>query len=130
MPQTPKRHRASRMPGATAFDPTLTFCLPAALVTLGLGYAVSDTGRRRRDARLFLISLAFIASCGFLAAACARDTRRAARQERRLRTRHCGGPGRCERVRRGLPMLRRLWHLTHGCAGCRFTSSGLIEERG
>jgi adenylate cyclase len=41
--------------------------LAAALVTLGLGYAVSATARRRRDARLFLISLAFIASFGFLA---------------------------------------------------------------
>ena len=33
----------------------------------GLGYAVSATARRRRDARLFLISLAFMASFGFLA---------------------------------------------------------------
>ena len=41
--------------------------LTAALVTLGLGYAVSATARQRRDARLFLISLAFIASFGFLA---------------------------------------------------------------
>jgi class 3 adenylate cyclase len=41
--------------------------LAAALVTLGLGYAVSATARSRRDARLFLISLAFIASFGFLA---------------------------------------------------------------
>ncbi len=41
--------------------------LAAALVTLGLGYAVSQTARRRRDARLFLISLAFMASFGFLA---------------------------------------------------------------
>jgi hypothetical protein len=41
--------------------------LSAALVTLGLGYAVSVTARRRRDARLFLISLAFMASFGFLA---------------------------------------------------------------
>ena len=41
--------------------------LAAALVTLGLGYAVSTTARRRRDARLFLISLAFMASFGFLA---------------------------------------------------------------
>jgi adenylate cyclase len=41
--------------------------LTAALVTLGLGYAVSVAARRRRDARLFLISLAFIASFGFLA---------------------------------------------------------------
>ncbi len=41
--------------------------LAAALVTLGLGYAISETARRRRDARLFLISLAFMASFGFLA---------------------------------------------------------------
>ena len=41
--------------------------LTAALVTLGLGYAVSATAQRRRDARVFLISLAFIASFGFLA---------------------------------------------------------------
>ena len=41
--------------------------LAAALVTRGLGYAVSETARRRRDARLFLISLAFMASFGFLA---------------------------------------------------------------
>jgi class 3 adenylate cyclase len=41
--------------------------LVAALVTLGLGYAVSTTATRRRDARLFLISLAFMASFGFLA---------------------------------------------------------------
>jgi adenylate cyclase len=41
--------------------------LTAALVTLGLGYAVSTTARRRRDARLFLIALAFMASFGFLA---------------------------------------------------------------
>jgi adenylate cyclase len=41
--------------------------LAAALVTFGLGYAVSATARRRRDARLFLISLAFMASFGFLA---------------------------------------------------------------
>ena len=41
--------------------------LTAALVTLGLGYGVSVSARQRRDARLFLISLAFIASFGFLA---------------------------------------------------------------
>jgi adenylate cyclase len=40
--------------------------LTAALLSLGLGYAVSMAGRRRRDARLFLISLAFMASAGFL----------------------------------------------------------------
>src|SRR5918999_4104084 len=38
----------------------------AAFVALGLGYAVSIAARRRRDARLFLISLAFMASAGFL----------------------------------------------------------------
>jgi adenylate cyclase len=40
--------------------------LAAALLALGLGYAVSMAARRRRDARLFLISLAFMASAGFL----------------------------------------------------------------
>jgi adenylate cyclase len=40
--------------------------LSAALLSLGLGYAVSMAARRRRDARLFLISLAFMASAGFL----------------------------------------------------------------
>ena len=40
--------------------------LAAALLALGLGYAVSTAARRRRDARLFLISLAFMASAGFL----------------------------------------------------------------
>jgi adenylate cyclase len=40
--------------------------LAAALLALVLGYAVSMAARRRRDARLFLISLAFMASAGFL----------------------------------------------------------------
>ena len=40
--------------------------LAAALVSVALGYGVSEAARRRRDARLFLISLAFIASAGFL----------------------------------------------------------------
>jgi adenylate cyclase len=40
--------------------------LAAALLALGLGYLVSVAARRRRDARLFLISLAFMASAGFL----------------------------------------------------------------
>jgi adenylate cyclase len=40
--------------------------LSAALLAVGLGYAVSIAARRRRDARLFLISLAFIASAAFL----------------------------------------------------------------
>src|SRR5687768_7491872 len=40
--------------------------LAAALLSLGLGYAVSVAARRRRDARLFVISLAFMASAGFL----------------------------------------------------------------
>jgi adenylate cyclase len=40
--------------------------LAAALLSLGLGYTVSMAARRRRDARLFLISLAFMASAGFL----------------------------------------------------------------
>lgn len=41
--------------------------LGAALLALGLGYAMSMAARRRRDARLFLIALAFMASFGFLA---------------------------------------------------------------
>jgi adenylate cyclase len=41
--------------------------LGTALLTLGLGYAMSMTARKRRDARLFLIALAFVASFGFLA---------------------------------------------------------------
>ena len=38
----------------------------AAAIATGLGYSVSVAARRRRDARLFLISLALIASSGFL----------------------------------------------------------------
>jgi len=40
--------------------------LGAAVVATTLGWAISAAARRRRDARLFLISLAFIASSGFL----------------------------------------------------------------
>jgi adenylate cyclase len=40
--------------------------LAAASANAALGYAVSVAGRRRRDARLFLVSLAFIAAAGFL----------------------------------------------------------------
>jgi len=40
--------------------------LTAAATATALGYTVSAAARRRRDARLFLISLAFIASSGFL----------------------------------------------------------------
>jgi len=40
--------------------------LVAAAVNVVLGYAVSEAARRRRDARLFLVSLAFVASAGFL----------------------------------------------------------------
>src|SRR5438876_311626 len=40
--------------------------LAAASASVGLGSAVSAAARRRRDARLFLISLAFVASAGFL----------------------------------------------------------------
>jgi class 3 adenylate cyclase len=39
----------------------------AGAIATALGYAVSVAAGRRRDARLFLISLAFIASAGFLA---------------------------------------------------------------
>jgi adenylate cyclase len=41
--------------------------LLTALVCLGLALAISEGGRRRRDARLFLIGLAFVVSAGFLA---------------------------------------------------------------
>jgi adenylate cyclase len=41
--------------------------LIAGLASIGLGYAVREAALRRRDARLFLIALAFIASAGFLA---------------------------------------------------------------
>jgi adenylate cyclase len=40
--------------------------LAAALTSMALGYAVLVAARRRRDARLLLISLAFIVSAGFL----------------------------------------------------------------
>jgi adenylate cyclase len=40
--------------------------LGAALVATALGYSVTTAARRRRDARLFLISLAFVASASFL----------------------------------------------------------------
>jgi len=40
--------------------------LGAALVATALGFSVSTAARRRRDGRLFLISLAFIASAAFL----------------------------------------------------------------
>jgi class 3 adenylate cyclase len=40
--------------------------LSAATLSVGLGYAVGAAGRRRRDARLFLVSLAFISAAGFL----------------------------------------------------------------
>jgi adenylate cyclase len=40
--------------------------LAAAAIAVALGLTVTDAARRRRDARLFLISLAFVASAGFL----------------------------------------------------------------
>jgi adenylate cyclase len=40
--------------------------LSAAAASTGLGYTVSAAARTRRDARLFFVSLAFIASAGFL----------------------------------------------------------------
>jgi class 3 adenylate cyclase len=40
--------------------------LAAAGVSVALGYAISVAARRRRDARLFLVSLAFIAAAAFL----------------------------------------------------------------
>jgi adenylate cyclase len=40
--------------------------LGAASLSVGLGYAVGVAARRRRDARLFLVSLAFVSAAGFL----------------------------------------------------------------
>jgi class 3 adenylate cyclase len=40
--------------------------LVAAAISVALGYAVSVAARRRRDARLFLVSLAFISAAAFL----------------------------------------------------------------
>ena len=40
--------------------------LTAAAASFAVGWAVSTAGRRRRDARLFLVSLACLASAGFL----------------------------------------------------------------
>src|SRR6188472_907951 len=40
--------------------------LGAALVATALGFSVTTAARRRRDARLFLISLAFVVSAAFL----------------------------------------------------------------
>src|SRR3954467_13060783 len=40
--------------------------LVAGVVNAGLAVAVSEAGRRRKDARLLLIGLAFLASAGFL----------------------------------------------------------------
>jgi adenylate cyclase len=40
--------------------------LGAAAIAVTLGYSVTEAARRRRDARLLLVSLAFIASAGFL----------------------------------------------------------------
>ena len=49
-------------------------CSPRALVTLGLGYARQrDLGKRAGSARLFLISLAFMASFGALHALATSD---------------------------------------------------------
>lgn len=40
--------------------------LGAAAIATALGWTITDAARRRRDGRLFLISLAFLASAGFL----------------------------------------------------------------
>jgi len=40
--------------------------LTAAAINVALGYAVGVAARRRRDARLFLVSLAFVSAAGFL----------------------------------------------------------------
>jgi hypothetical protein len=71
--------------------------LVAALVSLVLAYAVSAAARRRRDARLFLIGLAFMASAGLPRPPRPRQAGRAARQEHGVRagdTRRARGRGR------------------------------------
>ena len=40
--------------------------LTTAAINVALGYAVGVAARRRRDARLFLVSLAFVSAAGFL----------------------------------------------------------------
>jgi adenylate cyclase len=40
--------------------------LVAALLNVALGYSVATAARRRRDARLYLVSLAFVTAAGFL----------------------------------------------------------------
>jgi adenylate cyclase len=40
--------------------------LAAAAAAFAVGFAISEAARRRRDARLYLVSLAFLASAGFL----------------------------------------------------------------
>src|SRR4051794_41568547 len=40
--------------------------LAAGVLNAGLALSISESGRRRRDARLLLIGLAFLASAGFL----------------------------------------------------------------
>ena len=40
--------------------------LATGLICVGLGLAITENGRQRRDARLFLVGLAFVVSSGFL----------------------------------------------------------------
>ena len=76
--------------------------LTAAAINVALGYAVGVAARRRRDARLFLVSLAFVSAAGLPRAACARDARGADRQERGLRARDAGRARGRRRLRGGL----------------------------
>ena len=77
--------------------------LGAASIATTLGYVVSVAARSRRDARLFLISLAFISSAGFLGLHALATPGVLLGQERRLRAgnagrsavrRRSGGPSR------------------------------------
>ena len=65
--------------------------LGAALVSVVLGYLAGEAARRLNDARLFLVSLAFITSAGFLGPSCPRHAGCPARDAQRgLRRRDAG----------------------------------------
>ena len=82
--------------------------LGAAALATALGWSVSVAARRRRDARLLLISLAFIASSGFFGLHALATPGVLLRAERRLRARDPGRTPDRRRVRRGLlPRARR-----------------------
>ena len=82
--------------------------LVVAAVNVVLGVRMSTAARRHTDARLFLVSLAFLTSAGFLLLhALATPGILIAPRQRRLRPRPAGraGPGRrCSRSRRALPL--------------------------